>query len=440
MTPATRAGPIWLYAFVAFQVAAQAALLLPLGSGRTALRGLTFGSSLAMLALVPPGGRPPPHRDLAVAVLGCLTLGFLHPQLNSLVSGAASVALNLSIWAPVFWVGRVRIDARVLRRSLMILFAFHVISSVAGVLQVYDPDRFAPDSRFIEELLGPTADGLKVTLDDGRQVYRPFGLTDSPGGAAGSGAFAATVGLMLAASGTSPWRLKVIGIGAAGVGMFCLYVCQMRSALIVTCLGFGMMVALAMARGRATQATSLATAILIAVVGGFAWATAVGGNAVISRLETLVETDAATTYHKNRGTFLESTIEEIPTYVAGAGLGRWGMMNTYFGDKNNPDSPALWAEIQATAWLYDGGLPMLLLGYTAVCAACVHSCRIAVRSPDDGLADIAAVVAATNVSALAATMGYAMFISQGGMMFWVLNGALCAASTIRTLSPHSTPA
>ena len=36
------------------------------------------------------------------------------------------------------------------------------------------------------------------------------------------------------------------------------------------------------------------------------------------------------------------------------------MMASYFGDQYNPDSPPIWAEIQWTGWLIDGGLPLML--------------------------------------------------------------------------------
>lgn len=432
MTPAhsSRPSPAWLYAFAAVQVGSQAVLFLPVGGARTGLRVLAFASSVVMLALIPAGGSPHPLRWAPLAVVGLMAVGLVYPSANSPSAGLASLAMNLAIWAPLLWVGRIAVTPVALSRLLLLLWGYHTASATAGVLQVYDPDRFAPDPTFIENMMGEYAEGLKVTLDDGRRIYRPFGLTDSPGGAAGSGAFAATAGLVIAA-GRGSWLLRAAAAVSAAVGMFCIYICQFRSALIVTTLGLGFLVALTALRGLQARAGLMAGLVAAAVLGGFAWATAVGSGAVITRLETLVQEDAVTTYQKNRGHFLTATLDEIPNYPLGAGLGRWGMACRYFGNESNPDSPPLWVEIQATGWLYDGGLPLLVVGYWAVAAACVLSVRIALRSRDDRLADAAGVVAATNCAALFATFGYPFFISQGGLMFWVLNAALYAAAAAR---------
>jgi HAMP domain-containing protein len=348
-----------------------------------------------------------------------------------------SIAMAAAIWGPIFWVGRYKITPEILSRAIILLWGFHTLSSFVGVLQVYDPERFSPDATFIETLLGEYAEGLKVTLDDGRRIYRPFGLTDSPGGASASGAFAATMGLILAVSKrTMPLRLA--GAGSTALGMFCIYICQFRSALIVTCLGFIFMTVLTALRGQGAKAARLSGVIVLAVGAGFLWAVAVGGEAVTNRLETLTNNDTGTVLYKSRGIFLESTFEEeIPTYPLGAGLGRWGMMYTYFGDSNNLDSPAIWVEIQATAWILDGGLMLFLVGYAAVIAACYMAVQMAVRTPSESLSDNAAAIAAMNVGTLVATFGYPVFISQGGIMFWFLNALLYTA--VATYKPTALP-
>jgi hypothetical protein len=165
-------------------------------------------------------------------------------------------------------------------------------------------------------------------------------------------------------------------------------------------------------------------------VGGFVWATSVGSDAVKRRLETLTEESAADVYYQSRGIFLEDTLErQLPDHPLGAGLGRWGMMHTYFGTPTNPDSPPLHAEIQATAWVYDGGLPLLLAGYAALAGAFVLSVQLAMTARDPKLKDLAGVIVALNVGIIINTFSYPIFASQAGMMFWVLNAALFAAST-----------
>jgi hypothetical protein len=110
------------------------------------------------------------------------------------------------------------------------------------------------------------------------------------------------------------------------------------------------------------------------------------------------------------------------------------MMNVYFGD---PDArhPALYAEIQPTGWVFDGGLPLLLAGYAATVGALVIAVRLALRSRSQAVADMAAVVAAFDLGVLATTFGYAVFVSQTGLLFWLLNGALFAAAGRTAPSP-----
>ena len=426
MIPA-RMSAKWLYGFLLLQFLCQAALVVePLGGLRMGFRAAAFVSSLLMLAL-PSGGRPYPLRWGAAAVVGITALGLLHPRLNTPLAGMAATALTLAIWCPAFWVTRIAITPAVLRNVLVMLWAFHTLSAALGVLQVYDPGRFAPDPTFVRQLQGEMADGLRITLADGREVWRPFGLTDSPGGAASSGAFAVLIGMILAVSrGGVP--LRAAAIASAGVGMFCLYICQVRSAQVVTVASLLGMVGLFAARGRYGKAVALAGAGTVVVLLGLAWAVVVGSDAVTNRLETLVADTPDAVYYAHRGQMLESTFTaDLPNHPIGAGLGRWGMMWLYFGDPRNPDSMPLWAEIQPAAWVYDGGLPLLLVGYAAVVGACWLALRSALRGRDESTSDAAAVIAAFDVGILINTVSYAVFISQMGLTFWVLNAALWSA-------------
>jgi hypothetical protein len=423
-----RASAWWLYAFLLLQFACQAALVVePLGGLRLGFRVATFASSLAMLVLIPVGGRPYPLRWVAGAVVVITALGLLHPQLNTPLAGLAQIVLTLAIWCPVFWVGRVAFSPAVLRNVLLLLWGFHTLSATVGVLQVYDPGRFAPDPAFVRQIQGEMAEGLKITLDDGSEVWRPFGLTDSPGGAASSGAFAALLGIALVVSRGSP-LVRLGGLAAAAVGMFCIYICQVRSVLVITAIGMVGMVALLAVRGRLAKAAGLVWVAAVVVGGGFIWATTVGSEVVIKRLETLVQDRPEDIYYSNRGAMVEHAVsDQLLDHPVGAGLGRWGMMFTYFGDPGNPDSPPLWAEVQPAAWVLDGGLPLLILAYVAVIGACVVAVRLALRARHEDTADAAAVIAAFDVGILANTFSFAVFISQTGMMFWVLNAALFAA-------------
>ena len=195
--PPARASAWWVHAFLLFQFACQAALVVPgLGGLRTGLRAAAFASSLALLVLVPIGGRPYPLRPLAVAVVVVTAFGLLHPGLNTPLAGIAQVGLTLAVWGPVFWVARTRMTPAAFRQVLVAFWLFQTVSAAFGVLQVYDAERFAPDPMFVKELAGVNADGLLVTLDDGRKVFRPMGLSDTPGGAATAGDGLQTVSAM----------------------------------------------------------------------------------------------------------------------------------------------------------------------------------------------------------------------------------------------------
>jgi hypothetical protein len=427
--PPPRASAWWLYVFLLVQFVCQGALVSEsIGSLRIVFRATAFLSSLALLVVLPPGGRPYPVRGLAIAAVVITALGLLHPGLNSATAGVASLGLTLAVWAPVIWAARLNLTANSFRRVILLLWAFHSASAAVGVLQVYYPSRFAPDPAFIRQQLGDYADGLIITLDDGRQVYRPMGLSDSPGGAATSGMFAVLAGLGVALLyGNVVLRLVTLPAGA--VGMFCIYICQVRSVLVITVVGLVGILALIAARGRADRIGGLAAVAAVAVVGGYIWANTIGQEVVTGRLATLTQDSAVNVYYSHRGVFLEDALTDtLPTYPLGAGLGRWGMMYAYFGDKTNPESPMLWAEIQPAAWVLDGGLPLLVVGYAALLWACWVSGRIAFTARSQQVSDLAAVVTAINFGMLVSTFGYPMFASQGGILFWVLNAALFAVA------------
>src|SRR5262249_54450304 len=154
---------------------------------RFAFRFFAFAASLLMLGslMMPPVPltRGFLVRTLAGAYLAMLTLGFVHPALNGPFVGIAHIALNVAIVAPLFWVPRIAIDRFVLRRTILVLWGFYTLSAIVGVLQVYFPERFMPDPLFIRQLVGEdVAESLKIQLDDGQTLFRPMGLSDSPGG------------------------------------------------------------------------------------------------------------------------------------------------------------------------------------------------------------------------------------------------------------------
>ena len=421
----------WLYAFLALQFICQCSLMAERLGGRWRIyfRAASFLSSLAILLLMPGHAKKAhPAMRAGLAMMGAMGLSLLHPNTNT-VAGIAHWILNLAIWAPLFWVGRIAITARVFWNALLMLWAFHVASSIVGVLQIYYPERFSPSAEFVRMMLGTLSEGLRITLNDGKQVWRPFGLSDSPGGAAASGSFAVVSGLVLLLS-KRHWLIRSVATCGVAAGTFCIYICEIRSLMVVTFLGACVMIALQVMQKRLTRAAASLIILPIVLFAGIAWTQSIGGDAPEQRLRTLTNASASQVYYQNRGIFLESTLfEDLPAYPLGAGLGRYGMMYTYFGDPTQPNSSMLWVELQITGWLFDGGIPLVFLGYLAVLIACYTSFRIAVTPQSNRLiSDGAAIVTALNAGWLAMTFSYPLFIGQGGMIFWLLNTALFVAS------------
>jgi len=421
-----------LYAFLLAEFLCQTAPVVEaLGQFRIAFRIGTFAISLAMLgmSLFSWGNRRYPIRVVAGIFLGILMLELCHPNLNSLQSGFASIALNLAIWAPAFWVGSIRITPEVFRRVILIVWAYLSLSSAVGVLQVYYPDRFMPDPEFVRQLYGnDRLQGLKVKLDDGTSVFRPMGLSDSPGGASAAGQEVIVLGMGIAIF-ERQLLLRILGMASAGLGTFCILITQVRSALVLAVIGIGVLLGILILRGRVQRATGVAICGAVVLVGGFTWAASIGSDIVNKRFSTLTEQSPDEVYYSNRGLFLDHTLNDLLfEHPLGAGLGRWGMMNTYFGDPVNADAPPMHVEIQPTAWVIDGGLPLLAIGFLAIVAAVWLSGRIALTHPNGRVADQATVVVAFGVAMLFGTLGRVPFIAQAGIMFWLLNAALYSAA------------
>ena len=176
---------------------------------------------------------------------------------------------------------------------------------------------------------------------------------------------------------------------------------------------------------------------------GFTWAVAVGGGSIIERFGTLAPADAGTVYHQNRGHFIEASIEDLlPQYPLGAGLGRWGMMNHYFGDNSNPNTSMIWAEEQFTAWLVDGGVPLIVVYLYAIWVTGMFAFRLSLKRVDPELAILAAVICAYDVGSVLLCLDYPLFGGQSGMEFWMINAVLfaAAASSAQQNSDQQIPA
>jgi hypothetical protein len=430
----------YLLAFIVLQITCQVALFVPgLGAFRSLSRVVAYATSLALLVVVPGRGTPHPAYVWAVASVAIVALGLFHPNTSPL-AGLAQTGMYLAVLAPLFWVTRLPVTAAALRRVLLLLWAFHTTSAVFGVVQVYYPGRFHPNVSQVVTGMGTYFEGLKITLSNGSRVWRPMGLTDVPGGAATGGLYALLFGIGFFLSSPRPLA-RLTAVGSMTVGLFCIYLSQTRSILVMAAVCVLTFAGVALRRGDVGR-LFLVTAVVPAVfVVSFAWAALVGGEAVTNRVGTLAAGPAGQVYYKNRGIFLEYTVRELlPRYPLGAGVGRWGMMHYYFGTGAAAPKDDVYAEIQWTGWLLDGGVPLVVTYSLALAAAVAAAYRITLARSPGALTTWAAVILAYDLGAVAITFNSPLFMSQMGVEFWLLNACLFVAARDCFLAVRARPA
>lgn len=419
----------WVHTFILMQFTFQILLLFPqFGVLRVPMRVATFALSLFLLVRLRGSGPKHPATGLAILVLLIMVASFcFHPSVNSLLAGAGQCAMYAAILGPLFWVRHLKITPKGFQLLIFLIWGFHTVSASFGVLQVYFPGRFQPYISTAIQNTGLGVEGLMITLANGVSVPRPMGLTDTPGGAAMAGFYALLLGVGIALRERNP-LLRIAGMGSGAIGLFCIYLSQVRSILVFSGICLVCLAVVLFRQGNFGRLTIMTVGISALVVTTFSWAVMVGGESTLARLSSLVSDRADAVYQQNRGHFLEDTINILlPQYPLGAGLGRWGMMNAYFGDKSNPLSQPIWVEIQWTGWLLDGGVPLILAYVAALAQACRAAWIIAIRHKLDDFALWGGLIFAYNIGALAITFNYPLFIGQGGMEFWLLNTSLFVA-------------
>ncbi len=422
------ASPRWVYGYLAFQIGCQLALLTDaLAPLRVLLRTASFGFSLLALVLIraKSRGHAAPGTRWAFVVLLIVGIEFFHPTTSTPMAGVATLAMYAAILAPLFWIRRVAIDLQVLRRLLLILWAFHCASALVGTLQVYFPGQFQPAVASV--MRDDYATALSIRLADGTQVVRPMGLTDTPGGAGIGGFYAVLLGLgMLIERKGVVWQ-AVIALGM-GLGLFALYLSQVRALLVILAIGVITLGALLAISGRTRNAFGVGALLAAVAFVSLLFAVSVGGETVTGRLATLISDSPSTTYYTNRGVMLEHTLTDLlPLYPLGAGLGRWGMVHLYFGSDADPARAMIWAELQWPGWLLDGGLPLIVAYVGAILSAMYSTWRVGGRrlgAAVVGLGPWGAVIFAYDMGALALTFSYPTFMGNMGLEFWLLNSAL----------------
>jgi hypothetical protein len=332
------------------------------------------------------------------------------------------MAVYFAVMSPLFWAPSFVKTPEHLARLLALLLICCGINSAVGVLQVYDPARWMPVelSRVItESSLGLGA--VTYRGPEGQLIVRPPGLFDTPGAVAGPGMFAALLGAVFGMSALPLWkRAGAFALSAAGIAA--IYLSQVRISLVMAVLMFGVYGLTLMTQKRVAKATAFALLAggLIAV--SFLVAVTLGGHSITDRFMTLFAEDPMAVYYRARGVQLHDTLTEVVfEYPLGAGLGRWGMAGGYFGTAG---APTLWAEIQIAGWIIDGGIPMIVLYGGAIVAVGAAQMRLARLTQYPRVSACAAVVFAANVGTAAMVFSFTPFVTQIGIQYWFLAGAL----------------
>ena len=413
-------------AFVLAMFACQTAIAFgPFTGIRMWLRVAVYALSLALAVLVPGARSRHPAVLPASLVLLVVGLSIFHPDTLGYAAGGVHAALYLAILAPLFWIPRLRIDEPMMKRVLVVIWAFHSVSAALGVLQVQFPGTFDPN---VSAIIDPdVASSSVITNARGEVVYRAMGVSDIPGAAGVSGLYAVGIGTALFVIDRRR-AMRVLCVISMTLALTSIYLAQLRSTLVVAGLIVaGFVVAIALRRSRRALLTLIIVALTL--LASLNIAVLVGGTEVFDRIATLVDERPQTVYYANRGHFLEQTFtEDLPDYPLGAGLARWGMANYYFGGSALSSLPSLWVEIQWTGWIFDGGLPLMLAYSWAVAAALVTAIRLRRRAPPSSSMFVwASLIAAYDVGAIALTFSYPLFIGEFGLQFWLLNAILFAA-------------
>ncbi|MGD0074548.1 MAG: hypothetical protein ABSD31_09415 [Candidatus Binataceae bacterium] len=424
-----RNGRVSVEAFLLFEFACQLALAFTtLSTARLVVRIAAFAASLAMLAGTRRTRRAHPAQGPALWVILIVVLSILNPSTNGWLAGTAQASLYIAILGPLFWVPRLRVDVATLRRAMFIVWTFQTVSAAAGVLQFYFPGHLQPNlSSAVASVGADYVKSLHLAAPDGRWVIRPMGLSDVPGGAAIAGFYAVLFGIGFFVNRQS-WWIRLASAASVSLGICCIYLSQIRSVLVVLVVSVIVFGGVLARRGRRMHAIALCAVLIGLVVGGFHYAVSVGGTDIISRV-TAITDHPGDIYLQERGHFLVETIQDtLPTYPLGAGLGRWGMVNHYFGDNTRSENAPLWVEIQWTGWILDGGLPLVLAYVIALAVTVWTTLKIASRNDRDGLWLWAAMLFGYDIGAIANTFAYPVFIGQSGLEFWLFNALLYSAS------------
>ena len=368
--------------------------------------------------------RPPRAQSWVFAILFLLTLNLFHPSTPSFVGGLAQVGVYFAVMTPLFWAPSYVRTPEHLARLIWILLVCCGVNAVVGVLQVYDPGRWMPAEFSRVTMANVMALGpVSYVGPNGQTIVRPPGLFDTPGAVAGPAAYATLLGVVFAVSAIPAWK-RVLSLVFAGAGLAAIYLSQVRISLVASVAMMIVYFFVAIRQGRAARATQFAILAGGLAAGAFMLALALGGQTVHTRFMTLLASDPLSVYQRARGVQLNVTFGDLlVNHPLGSGLGRWGMVANYFGSFT-PGNDAIWAEIQLTGWMIDGGILMIGLYTGALVVTAMTEYKIAVATRFPRLAQCGAVVLAANLGTAALIFSFTPFVTQVGIQYWFLAGAL----------------
>ena len=425
----------WLEIFVLVQLMWGVLLFIPGSQAyRTYIRAFPYVTSLIALVVCARStgteALVPGSRWLLAA--GMLLMANLLHEETQMRAGLAQIVFQASIAAPMFWAARIGQGDVRLRRVVWLILLSSFASAALGILQVYYPTTFLPPTFSAQALaLNPDfVSALSYVGPNGDLIVRPPGLSDLPGGAAMAGMTASVLGVAFAFQAGQRQLVRWMYLSAAVIGMTVLYLTQVRSLWLMAVAAMLAFAAMRLRQGRIIQGAWIAIIVAALVFGSFAWATMVGGETVYERFFGIYDTGLVRTFRENRGLFLNYTFSELLyEFPLGAGLGRWGMMQMYFGDPAAWRFQPIYVEVQFTGWLLDGGVLMWLFYGGALLVAMVYSYRQATVA-GGAVRDLATMVFCIQLVIVGLCFTGPVFNTQLGIEFWLVTAVLFGAGRL----------
>jgi hypothetical protein len=422
----------WLERFLLAQSLLPALLFVPgISAARVVIRMALFLTPLAVWFAIIQSGRSKAGSDTYPAgfclklICGLLGLLIFHWGTPSIPAGAAQATFYIAVFSPAFWAPKGLESSRQINRLMAILLICNGISSALALGQVFRPETFNPP--FIPGITGMPEDSISVqslTYTDqfGRRIIRPCGLSDT----AGAGALASTITVLVGlATALRPiGKLKRLAcLAVAFCGMAVIYYSQVRMVFVMAIICLAVLAGIFVLQKNFGYATLLGGLGAAMVVGALTWVMATSGRVVVERFLGLTEQSFTKSYGESRGGFVNFALTvQMWNDPLGHGIGCWGAAPGLFSK-----GTGVWVEVMITAWVVDGGIPLLVLYSVAVVLAMLDTLRIALRSRDRDVRFWAAVVFASNLGVIATCFSFITFVTTIGMQFWFLAALVHAA-------------